>query len=99
MIVSTPTQTPPTVTLNNNQATCMVERPLLSGREFVNVCTGQKTLLPYTGVEIVGGILFAAFFLFIFAFVLGVFGVALLGIGRGGRPSTKNHTVRVPRRR
>jgi hypothetical protein len=56
-------------TLNLNQASCMIERPLLEGREFVNVCTGQKTLVPYSGPEIVFGIFFAVFFLCILTFV------------------------------
>ena len=53
-----------TITLNHNQATCMVERPLLTGREFTNVCTGQTTFLPYTPIEIGGGILMLAFLVF-----------------------------------
>ena len=57
-------QTDQTITLNNNQATCMVERATMEGREYINVCTGQKTILPYTPVEIGGGILFLAFVVF-----------------------------------
>ena len=59
-----------TITLNQNQATCMVERATMEGREYVNVCTGQKTVLSYTIGEIGGGILFLAFFaFFIFQFI------------------------------
>lgn len=70
---------PEAITLNNNQASCMVERPLLSGREFVNVCTGQKTLLPYTGVEIVSGIIFFAFFFGVAAVIMTIFSRVFLG--------------------
>jgi len=52
------------ITLNNNQATCMVERPTLNGRDFTNVCTGQTTFLPYTPIEIGGGVVMLAFIVF-----------------------------------
>lgn len=55
----------PSSTLNLNQASCMVERPTLTGRSFTNVCTGQQTFLPYTGIEIAMGIFFLLFFGFI----------------------------------
>ncbi len=50
-----------TSTLNVNQASCLIERPSLSGRTFTNVCTGQETFLPYTPIEIGGGVLMLAF--------------------------------------
>ena len=57
-------QTDQTITLNNNQASCMVERATMEGREFTNVCTGRTTVLPYTPIEIGGGILMLAFLVF-----------------------------------
>jgi hypothetical protein len=45
-----------TSTLNLNQASCLIEQPGLTGRTFSNVCTGQKTFLPYTPIEYGSGV-------------------------------------------
>lgn len=61
-------------TLNLNQASCMVERPTLTGREFTNVCTGHTHYLPYTAVEFGVGLVAVAIFALVLAQILSGFG-------------------------
>ena len=54
----------PSNTLNVNQANCLVERAGVQGREYINVCTGQTTLVSYSFGEYAMGGLMLVFLVF-----------------------------------
>lgn len=62
-----------TVTLNHNQATCIVERPMIGYKRFDNICTGTTHETPWTGLEWVVLTSCSLFFVVILIAVLRVF--------------------------